>query len=583
MDATHAPRPVGAPLSELFRTCRVTGFAVFTPVQRLVLTHAVAAVSFLAFGGILALLIALTRWEAVALLPPDLYYRFVSAHGTVMLVFWIVFFEIGVLLFGSTVLLNARLKGVRFAWTYTVMMLVGAVIATAAHMTGLADNMFTAYPPLLNHPIWYVGILVFAVGALGGACHFVYNVWTARREGVLKGPLPLVVYALLTAAIIAIWTLLHGAVAYGPALMQSLGWITVDPAVYRSLFWGFGHGAQQINLAAMVAAWYALAALTVGARPVNEGLSRFAFVLYLLGINMGSMHHLLVDPGIGMHARIINTSYFMYAALLGSLIHAFSIPAAIETAQRARGFTQGLFGWLRNGPWREPGFAALMWSFIGFGFIAGVSGVLMGTMQLNMLIHNNMFVVGHFHATVVLGTTMAFMGMSYYVVPLILKRDLALLPLARIQPYLYGSGLLILIFSMMASGKLGASRRTADVSTSLSPLPVESLSSSLMTLSNAGIGIGALIAVLGGGAYVLIMLATVLAGRRSETPNVGRLGIVAGDDGPRTDVELPSIDQQATRAHAPGTTRLVFIFLAYFVAMLIWAFVNLSRSGWGVG
>src|SRR5690606_6588783 len=131
---------------------------------------------------------------------------------------------------------------------------------------------------------------------------------------------------------------------------------------------------------------------------------------------------------------------------------AYSIPAAIESAQRARGFTTGMFGWLRAGPWRQPGFSALIISVIGFGFIAGVSGVLMGTMQLNMLIHNTLFVVGHFHSTVVLGTTVAFMGLAYYVVPLVAKRDLALPGLARWQPYVYGGGLLTLIGGMMLSG-----------------------------------------------------------------------------------------------------------------------------------
>jgi cytochrome c oxidase subunit I len=566
-----------------WRVCQVTGYQVFTPVQRLIVFNAVGAVLSLTLGGILALLMALTRWEAVALLPPETYYRFTSAHGVLMLVFWIVFFEIAALLFGGTILINAKLKGVRFAWTYSGLMALGAVVTTATTLSGHANNMFTAYPPLVNHPMFYVGILLFAVGALCGSCHFVYQVWTARREGVVAGPLPLVVYALLTAAIIAIWTLLHGAVAYVPALLQSLGLITLDPAVYRTLFWGFGHGAQQINLAAMVACWYALAAITTGARPVNEGLSRFAFVLYLVGINMGSMHHLLVDPGIGMHARIINTSYFMYAALLGSLIHAFSIPAALETAQRARGHTNGLFGWLKAGPWKEPGFAALMVSFIGFGFIAGVSGVLMGTMQLNMLIHNTLFVVGHFHATVVLGTTVAFMGLAYYVVPLVMQRDLSFLGLARWQPYVYGGGLLVLIGGLMLAGKLGASRRSWDASYSLAPLQVESLSTPLMTFANTLIGIGAILAVIGGAMFVLIMVATVFLGRRSERPAVGTLGILAGRDGPESDVAIPEFDHDATRFQAPGTTTLVFVFLVWFVAMFAWASVNLARVGWGVG
>ncbi|MEZ4521619.1 MAG: cbb3-type cytochrome c oxidase subunit I [Thermomicrobiales bacterium] len=85
----------------------------------------------------------------------------------------------------------------------------------------------------------------------------------------------------------------------------------VDPGIYRLLYWGLGHGAQQINLAAMVGIWYALATITVGAKPINEGLSRFAFVLYIFFIQMGAIHHILVDPGLGTWVRTINTSYFV--------------------------------------------------------------------------------------------------------------------------------------------------------------------------------------------------------------------------------------------------------------------------------
>ena len=477
---TQQPRPglIGA-LADRFRVCKVTGYQVYRPAERLIVANAVSAVVLLALGGALALLIALTRWQGVQLLPAELYYRFTSAHGIVMLVFWIVFFEVAALIFGATVLLNRRLPYIRLAWTYTGLMVAGALTTTITALSGHANNMFTAYPPLVNHPVFYVGIIIFAVGALLACCHFIYNVWLAKREGAITN-IPLVVYALLTAAIIGIWTLLHGAAAYVPTLLQSLGLIEVDAAIYRTLFWGFGHGAQQLNLAAMVAAWYALATLSTGARPVHEGLSRFAFVLYLVGINMGAMHHLLVDPGPGVHTRIINTSYFMYAALLGSLIHAFSIPAAIETAQRARGYVGGLFEWVRKGPWKEPGFSALMISFIGFGFIAGVSGVLMGTMQLNMLIHNTLFVPGHFHGTVVLGTTVAFMGLAYYVVPLVTRRDLAFMRLARWQPYIYGGGLLVLIAGLMLAGRMGASRRMWDMSFSFSPISVDTYTNPAM-------------------------------------------------------------------------------------------------------
>jgi cytochrome c oxidase subunit 1 len=45
----------------------------------------------------------------------------------------------------------------------------------------------------------------------------------------------------------------------------------------------------------------------------------------------------------------------------------------------------------------------------------------MGTEQINLVIHNTMYVPGHFHATVVIGTTLAFMGITYFLVPMLFQ------------------------------------------------------------------------------------------------------------------------------------------------------------------
>ena len=58
-----------------FRTCPTTGLKVFKPAQKLMWAHAVTAVIFLTIGGVMALLIALTRWTSVHLLPQHLFYR----------------------------------------------------------------------------------------------------------------------------------------------------------------------------------------------------------------------------------------------------------------------------------------------------------------------------------------------------------------------------------------------------------------------------------------------------------------------------------------------------------------------------
>lgn len=130
----------------------------------------------------------------------------------------------------------------------------------------------------------------------------------------------------MTAAIIAVITLVHGAVVYIPTYFWPLGWMEMDAQVYRLIWWGLGHSSQQINVAAMVAVWYLMGGLTIGAVVLNEKVSRFAFVLYVLFISMASAHHLLVDPGIGPAWKVWNTSYAMYLAVL----------AAWSTASRCR-------------------------------------------------------------------------------------------------------------------------------------------------------------------------------------------------------------------------------------------------------
>ena len=135
-----------------FRTCETTGLKVHRPAQKLIWIHAVTAVVYLLVGGVMAILIALTRWQAVHLLPQDLFYRFVTAHGTNMLIFWIVFFEMAGLVFGSAVVLGSRYPAIKFGWFNYILMLVGSIMVNAMIFTGQADVMFTAYPPLkANH------------------------------------------------------------------------------------------------------------------------------------------------------------------------------------------------------------------------------------------------------------------------------------------------------------------------------------------------------------------------------------------------------------------------------------------------
>lgn len=496
-----------------FRTCPTTGLKVHLPAEGLIKANAVVAVVALLIGGIAALGVILTRWPAVHLLPADLFYKLLTAHALDMLVVWIIFFEIAGLYFGGAILLNSRLAAPKVGWTAFLLMVVGAALVNYSVLFHPESTVtFTSYPPLKAHPVYYLGIILFAVGTLTAVILFFATLVIAKKEKTYEGSVPMVTFGLLCAAIIAVLTLLHGAAIYIPTFLWSLGLLpSIDPAFYRLIFWGFGHPSQQINVSAMVAVWYLLATLTTGAKPLNEKLCRTAFLLYVLFINVASEHHLLVDPVFSTAHKIINTSYVMHLAILASMIHAFAVPAMTEVALRNKGYSKGLFEWLKKAPWGEPGFSAMMLSLFIFGFVGGITGVTFGTEQISIISHNTWRITGHFHGTVVGGTTLAFMGLTYYVFPLIFRRENMFPGMAKAQPYVFGIGIFLLTNAMLFAGGYGVPRRHWDITfagtqfTGIDP-------TAMLYISLAGIG--GLIAIVGGAMFILNTVASVFIGKK---------------------------------------------------------------------
>jgi cytochrome c oxidase subunit 1 len=363
--------------------------------------------------------------------------------------------------------------------------------------------------------------------------------------------------------------------------------IGIDPEFYRLMWWGLGHASQQINVAAMVALWYLLGALTIGGVVLNEKVSRGAFGLYILFISMASAHHLLVDPGFGPSWKVWNTSYFMYMAVLASMIHGFTVPAGLEMGQRLRGVTQGLFGWLRRAPWSDPGFSSLIFSLVIFGFVGGITGVTFGTEQINIIAHNTLRIPGHFHSTVVAGTALAFMGVTYYVIPLIFRREIAFYPLAVIQPYLFAGGMLIFSITMTFAGTFGVPRRHWDISFAQAPFQVQF--SPTVDLLLGVMAVGGLIAGLGGAIYIAVTVVSVFFGKRLAPDDSGLgghgRGLPPGIIAPPARLS-PSASESSLPKHAlghvPGTMVLVIVFLAAFI---VYYFVNwkLLSDVWQVG
>jgi cytochrome c oxidase subunit 1 len=260
----------------------------------------------------------------------------------------------------------------------------------------------------------------------------------------------------------------------------------------------------------------------------------------------------------------------MYLAVLASMVHGFTVPAGIEMGQRLRGYTRGTFEWLKKAPWGDPGCSGMALSVVIFGFIGGITGVTIGTEQINIIVHNTLRVPGHFHSTVVGGTALAFMAVTYYVLPLVFRKRVAFWGLAKIQPYIFGLGIVILSMSMIFQGIFGVPRRHWDVSFANAPFQVEYHPA--VQLFQATMGLGGLLAILGGLVYIVIAVVTVFFGRPF------RLGDSRDPSGVPPGVwKLPRQIHDATAVaavHQTGTPGTVVLVLIFFAAFIVYYFAN---------
>jgi len=504
-----------------FRTCPVTGLLCHIASLRLITANYAMALISISIGGIAAILVGLSRSSLVLLRDPGSYYLWLTALGINMLIFWILWFEIALLYFVGTVLLNAPIYSVRIGWAAFGLMLAGWAMIEYTIFSGMASVLFTAYPPLAADPLFYAGYIIYVLGAGLASITFFLTLYKARVEGRYRGSLPLVTWGAAIAAIIAVTVVAHGLISLAYVVFWLAGSIPMNVMIYRWFFWGLGHDAQYVNVTAMVAVWYALLALSTGlvaTRFVNERYAKIAFAMYVLFVVPGIGHHILVDPGFSTAFKQASGSVGSHFLSIPSMLHALALLGGLEALLRASGYSKGLFGWFKAIPWKNPGTSGLLLSMLLFG-IGGIIAQPQTTLQPNLMFHNTMWVPAHFHLTVVGGTTLAFMALSYYLIPLVTLRRLFSVSIARIQIYLAFIGILTMTVSMSILGWLGAPRRTLILPETFTEHPY-------WIAPATALGVGVLIFIVSGVMYVLNAILTILAGRRTTDPKMLMNGVM---------------------------------------------------------
>jgi len=425
--------------------------------QTLALTHlgvAIAAFGVASCMGVLqAMSVADVNFPERS---EPLYYESVTAHGVLMALVFTTFFIMGL----GYVLAQenlGRIVGRGAAWFAFWLGAVGSVAAAVTIVLGQSTVLYTFYPPLQAHPLFYIGatLLVIASWIWGAVIIASYRSWRREHPGV---PAPLAIHGML--ATIIIWYLATTGLAIevlGMLIPWSLGWVQkIDPMLARSFFWWFGHPLVYFWLLPAYVLWYTVLPRVAGGRLFSDRLARMVFILFVLLSTPVGFHHQFEDPGISAGWKFAHT-ITTYAILYPSFVTAFTVIASLEVAGRMKGAT-GLFNWIARLPWKDPFFSAVALAMLGFTF-GGFGGAINAAYAMNAMVHNTAWIQGHFHVT--LGTTVAltFMGATYYLLPRLLGRDLRLLALARVQPYLWILGMVLFSTSYHIAGLRGLPRR----------------------------------------------------------------------------------------------------------------------------
>jgi cytochrome c oxidase subunit 1 len=478
--------------------------------HRLAGAHIAVAVAAFGLAACLGLLQALSIAEIdFPGRSEDFYYKSVTAHGVLMALVFTTFFIMGLgyLLSKETL---GRLVGEKAAWGAFWLALFGSATAAWAIFAGKASVLYTFYPPMQAHPAFYIGATLLVVGSWiwGGVMLGSYRSW--RRQNIGK-PVPLAVHGML--ATVIVWYLATAGLAaevVGMLIPWSLGLVEkIDPVVARTYFWWFGHPLVYFWLLPAYVVWYTVLPRLAGGRLFSDSLARMVFVLFILFSTPVGLHHQFVDPGIESSWKLVHT-FSTYAILFPSLVTAFTVVASLEVAGRLKG-AKGLFDWIGRLPWKDPFFAAVALAMLTFT-AGGIGGAINAAYAMNAMVHNTAWIQGHFHLTV--GTTvgLTFMGATYWLLPRITGRQLRPAGLAIAQPYLWFVGMALFSGSNHVAGLMGLPRRVYSASFAGAEAAAQWMP--LTRIAAAGAGLLLLSAL----AFVVVVVATWLAGRRQQAP-----------------------------------------------------------------
>jgi cytochrome c oxidase subunit 1 len=476
-DVTHDAQdfvpPAEVAEEELYHPKTWLGKYVFSQDAKIIaLQYSITAMAV----GLLALVLSILMriqlaWPgAVSFITPDAYIQFVTMHGMIMVIYLLTALFLGgfgnyliPLMVGARDMVFPYVNMISY-WVYLFAVLI--LLASFFTPGGPTGSGWTLYPPQAILPgtpgsgwgitLMCISLGFFVIGFTMGGLNYVVTVLQARTRGMTLMRMPLTIWAIFTATILALLAFpallvsavmmtldnLLGTSYFMPAIVslgQQLDHSGGSPVLFQHLFWFFGH--PEVYIVALPAFGIISELISVHSRKNIFGYRLMVWAIVVIGALSFVVwaHHMYVS---GMNP------YFGFFFATTTLI--IAVPTAIKV------YNWVLTLWRGNIRLNVP-----MLFAIGFVFTfinGGLTGIFLGNVIIDVPLSDTYFVVAHFHMVMAVSPILAVFGAVYHWYPKITGRMLND-GMGKFHFWVTFVGLYCIYYPMHYLGILGVPRR----------------------------------------------------------------------------------------------------------------------------
>ena len=458
--------------------------------------------------------------DTFSFISPEAYYQFITVHGMIMVIYLLTALFLGG--FGNYLIpLMVGARDMVFPYvnmlSYWVYFLAVLVLVASFFVPGGATGAgWTLYPPqsILNGTpgrdygiiLMLVSLIIFIIGFTMGGLNYVVTVLQARCRGMTLMRLPLSVWGIFVATVLALLAFpalfvgcvmmlfdrILGTSFFMPKIVEfgeQLAYGGGSPILFQHLFWFFGH--PEVYIVALPAFGIVSDLISTHARKNIFGYRMMVWAIVAIGglSFVVWAHHMYVS---GMNP------YFGFFFATTTLI--IAVPTAIKV------YNWVLTLWRANIHLTVPMLFAI--AFILTFVNGGITGLFLGNVVVDVPLSDTMFVVAHFHMVMGVAPLLVIFGAIYHWYPLISGR-MYNNTLGQFHFWVTFIGAYLIFFPMHYLGFIGVPRRYFEINdTTFVPANVHDL--------NMFISVVALIVGFAQMVFLFNIISSIWYGKKAE-------------------------------------------------------------------